>query len=83
MFDNLRDDASSFYEEDDSEFLFQEEKQDAPSTFDALPARPRKKMGRLLGMTDKQRFIIVVMLMIAVCTLGTMCLLVTGRMSLI
>lgn len=78
MFDNLRDDAnSSLYEEDDIE-LFPEEEVKAV----AAPSR-RKKEGKLLGMTSMQRFIIATMLMIAVCTLGTMCLLLTGRIGLI
>ena len=76
MFDNLRDDAnSSLYEEDDTE-LFPEE--------EAVSAAPRRKAdGKLLGMTSMQRFIIAMMLMIAVCTLGTMCLLLTGKVGLI
>jgi hypothetical protein len=80
MFDNLRDDASnSFYEEDDTE-LFPEENAVA-ATKAAAP--PRKPIGKLLGMTSIQRFIIAVMLMIAVCTLGAMCLLITGKIGLI
>ena len=78
MFDNLRDDASSpFYEEDDTE-LFPEEEVKAV----AAPPR-RKKEGKLLGMTSMQRFIIATMLMVAVCALGTMCLLLTGKIGLI
>ena len=78
MFDNLRDDAnSSLYEEDDAE-LFPEEEVKAVSA----PSR-RKKDSKLLGMTSMQRFIIAMMLMIAVCTLGTMCLLLTGKIGLI
>jgi len=34
-------------------------------------------------MTAIQRFIIAVMLMVAVCTLGAMCLLITGKIGLI
>jgi len=74
MFDNLRDDAeSSFYEEDtlppDEELI--------------VPPPKRKSSGKLLGMTPVQRFIIAVMLMVAVCTLGAMCLLLTGRIGLL
>ena len=79
MFDNLRDDASnSFYEEDDTE-LFPEE--NVATTTTAAP--PRKPIGKILGMTAIQRFIIAVMLMVAVCTLGAMCLLITGKIGLI
>ena len=74
MFDNLRDDAaSSFYEEDtlppDEELI--------------APAPKRKSGGKILGMTPVQRFVIAVMMMIAVCTLGAMCLLLTGKIGLI
>ena len=83
MFDNLREDASdSYYEEDDSNLFFEGEESTLATT-DAAPPPPRKKAGRLFGMTATQRFIIAVMLMVAVCTLGTMCLLITGKISLI
>jgi hypothetical protein len=73
MFDNLRDDAaSSFYEEDTQ-----------PPDEEAFVAAPkRKNSGKFLGMTPMQRLIIAVMLMIAVCTLGAMCLLLTGKIGL-
>ena len=78
MFDNLRDDASSsMYEEDDT--LFPEENAVA-----SVPVVPKRKAsGKFLGMTPMQRFIIALMLMIAVCTLGTMCLFLTGRIGLL
>ncbi len=72
MFDNLREQANSspFYEE---EAQFQQ----AAGT----PAPPpvRRSPGRLLGMTAIQRFVLVVMLMMIVCILGSMMLLVTGK----
>ena len=73
MFDNLRQQANEtpFYED---EAKFQQ------------PGRgsvpPHKSSGNLLlGMTATQRFIVAVMLLIAVCVLGSMCLLLTGRIS--
>jgi hypothetical protein len=73
MFDNLRDDAaSSFYEEDTQ----------PPDEEVHVSAPKRKNSGKFLGMTPVQRFIIAVMLMIAVCTLGVMCLLLTGKIGL-
>lgn len=69
MFDNLRNDASLF---DDSGFDFEEPAQDSP------PPKKRRR-GRFLGMTPIQRFIIAMMFMIAVCVLGTMVMLVTGK----
>jgi hypothetical protein len=73
MLDNLRDDAAaSFYEEDTQ----------PPEEVKAPPPR-RKSNEKLLGMTPIQRFILAVMLMIAVCALGTMCLLLTDKIGLI
>lgn len=74
MFDNLRDDAeASFYEEDTL----------PPDEELVVPAPKRKSSGKLLGMTPVQRFIIAVMLMVAVCTLGSMCLLLTGKIGIL
>jgi hypothetical protein len=72
MLDNLRDDATSkpFYE-DEAQFQ--------PA---AGMAAPRRSSARLLGMTAQQRFLIAVLLMLAVCSLGAMCLLVTGKIGL-
>jgi hypothetical protein len=74
MFDNLREDAatSSLYEE-------QAKFQPATGTrADPFMRRPTK----FLGMTSFQRFFLAVLLLLAVCTLGSMCLLVTGRIGL-
>jgi len=74
MLDNLRDDAaSSFYDE---ETLPPEE------AIAAVPPR-RRSNGKLLGMTPVQRFIIAMMLMVAVCASGTICLLLTNKIGLI
>ena len=74
MFDNLREQANSspFYEE---EAQFQQA---------ATPAPPvvRRTPGRLLGMTATQRFVLVVMLMLIICLLGSMALLITGKIVL-
>jgi len=69
MLDDLRGQSSSapFYEDDTS---FQR------------PAEGGRRSGRFLGMTAPQRFVIALMLMIAVCTLGSMCLLVTGKIGI-
>ncbi len=75
MFDNLREQANAtpFYEEE------------AQSSELGGIGAPRRKAagGPFLGMTAVQRFIVAIMLMIVVCVLGTVCLLVTGRISLI
>jgi hypothetical protein len=71
MIDNLREEASSkpFYEE---------EAQFKPAEI-STPARTN---GRFLGMTPMQRFIVALMLLFAVCALGSMCLLITEKISL-
>ena len=73
MFDNLRDQANStpFYED---EAQFQSVEQSNPTPF--------RISSRFLGMSPMQRFIIAVILMIMVCTIGAMFLLVTGRIGL-
>lgn len=76
MFDNLREQANStpFYEDED-----QFRKAEGLS---AAPPPRRIANGSFLGMSPGQRFIIAVMLLIAVCALGSMCLLITGKISL-
>jgi hypothetical protein len=74
MFDNLREDAAStpFYEEEESEKF-----QPAASTtpFFSVPSSSR----RILGMTGVQRFVIAFLFFMAVCLIGGMALLVTGK----
>ncbi len=75
MFDNLRDESdNSFYDEDEAKF------QPAAGT-PSKSTLGRSKSGRMMGMTAPQRFVIVFMLMIVVCILGSMCLLVTGKIG--
>jgi hypothetical protein len=75
MFDNLRNDSNS------SPFYDDEKAQVQPAAWTATPtARP--KSTKFLGMTAQQRFIIAFMMMIAVCVLGVMLLLITGRFGL-
>ncbi len=82
MFDNLRDDSSSsVFDKDASELFPVEEVENIPTTYSTNS--PSNKNGKLLGMTAMQRFIIVLMLMIAVSTLGAMCLLLTGKIGLV
>jgi ABC-type antimicrobial peptide transport system permease subunit len=73
MFDNLREQANAapFYE-DEAQFQSVEE----PASV-ATGAQDR-----FLGMSPIQRFIISVMLMMMVCTIGAMFLLVTGKIGL-
>ncbi len=73
MFDNLRDQANaSQFEENEAQFQ---------SVDDSVPGSPFSSE-RFLGMTSVQRFIISVIIMIMVCSVGAMFLLVTGKFGL-
>ena len=82
MFDNLRDSAdSSFYEEEPNDLY----KEPAPSSGKpkAAPKKRRKSSNaRFLGMTAQQRFILSLMLMFTVCIMGTLAMVLLGKMSL-
>ncbi len=75
MFDNLREQANStpFYE-DEAQF------RDTAGI--GSPPRRGSAGGRLMGTTPIQRFILAVMLFMAICALGAMCLLITGKIGL-
>lgn len=75
MFDNLRDSASSFYEEEPND-LYQE-----PEAKPAVRSK-RRKSARFLGLTAQQRFILSFLLMMTVCIAGTLAMFVLGKMSL-
>ncbi len=77
MFDNLRDSADAFYEEEPNELY----KEPAPQTYSPAPAQKRSGR-RFLGMTAMQRFILSLMILFTVCILGTFAMFVLGRMSL-
>ena len=70
MFDSLREEASKEFEE---EAKFQ------PGI--GTPSNGAAKSGSLFGMTAIQRFVIAVMLMVAVCVIGAMALLVMGKIG--
>lgn len=71
MFDNLRDDSSSTFSEE-NEAKYQP----------AAGYTGRSSSKRFLGMTSMQRFVIAVLLMMTVCVLGAMTLFVLGKMAL-
>jgi hypothetical protein len=71
MLDNLRDQAAS------SPF-FQEETPPEPPP-EQMVEPPKPKSDRLFGMTAVQRFVIVLMLFFAVCLIGAMFMLITGK----
>ena len=76
MFDNLRDSASNFYEEEPND-LYKE-----PEAKPAARSKRHKSNGKFLGMTAQQRFILSLMLMLTVCIMGTLVMFVLGKMSL-
>lgn len=84
MFDNLRDSAdSSFYEEEPND-LYKEPvpSGNKPAKAKSAPKKRRSNNARFLGMTAQQRFIVSLMLMFTVCMMGTVAMLVLGKMSL-
>lgn len=76
MFDNLREDAASSYDSEQPKPKAAKPIAGPAPTFNANP--PSR---RILGMTAQQRFILVFMLMIAVCVIGVMALFVTGKIG--
>ena len=70
MLDDLRDDSEDFdYLEDDQSDDYE---------YEAAPQAPEKLF---LGMTPPQRFVISVLLLFAVVIMGTLLLLVTGKIT--
>ena len=86
MFDNLRDFSDEPLYEDETNDLYKE-----PGDVDAMvsdaPAAPKakkkkRKSKKFLGLTAQQRFILSVMFMLTVCMVGTLAMLVLGKMSI-
>lgn len=81
MLDNLREDANSspFFDDDDElpDFLDddEQEKSAKPKTDSLAFLKP------IMVLTPVQRFILVALLFMTVCIIGSMFLLVTGRFS--
>jgi len=74
MFDDLRDSEKD-------QRSFEEAMGLAPALVASADAPRRKSSGGLFGLSAGQRLVIALLLLLAVCVLGTMCLLVTGRIS--
>ena len=80
MLDNLRDDADAspyFEDEEIPDFLEDEEEKEIKPKSD-----PFAFLKPVLDLTPLQRFIIAVLLFMAVCLIGSMVLLVFGRFSI-
>ena len=75
MLDNLRNQAS--FQPDD-----EPASEEQPLQRKQNPRRPRKSLDRALGMTAPQRFLLSVMLLVLVCLLGSMLLMITGKVVL-
>lgn len=71
MFDNLREEVSA------KPFLDEEEAKFQP----AAGTESSSRSIRILGMTAIQRFVLVFMLFMAVCVIGALFLLVTGKIG--
>jgi len=74
MLDNLREEASA------KPFLDEEEAKFQPAA--GTEAAVGRSSTRFLGMTAAQRFVIVFMLFLAVCIVGSLFLYVMGKVSL-
>ena len=72
MLDDLRNTASSGPEEPVAPEL-------VPS---GIPPVRQSSRGSFLGMTAAQRFVLVLMLFIMTCILGTFCLIITQKVAL-
>jgi hypothetical protein len=73
MFDNLREEASKPFYEEEAKF------QPAADTESSIFGAPSSR--RILGMTAVQRFVIAFMFFLAVCIIGAMALFVTGKIG--
>jgi hypothetical protein len=74
MFDNLRESEGDRKE-------FEEAMGFGPTATERSATPPRPAASGLLRTTPAQRLVLAILLLLAVCVLGTMCLLVTGRIS--
>lgn len=72
MLDDLRSSSGSPFAEDEEEPTF-EEQDDLGAPPPAEPAQP------FLGMTAPQRFVVMLLLLLAVCLIGTFLLILTGK----
>ncbi len=74
MLDNLREEISA------NPFLDEEEAKFQPAAGTVYTSSSRST--RILGMTALQRFVVVLMLFLAVCVIGSLFLFVMGKISL-
>ena len=74
MLDNLRNEASFTPDEEEPPELGQPE--------EPKPPKPHRSIDQITGTTGKQRLMLAVMLLVMVCLLGSILLLITGKVVL-
>jgi hypothetical protein len=74
MLDNLRSQASFTPDE--------EEPPEPGQPEEPKPPKPHRSFDQITGTTDKQRLLLAVMLLVMVCLLGSILLLITGKVVL-
>lgn len=79
MLDNLREDAANSFDEDKPGKAAPQV--EAPYTREEVAPAARHP-SRLFGMTSLQRFVIAFMLFLTVCIIGSMFLLIMGKISI-
>ncbi|GAB4539242.1 MAG: hypothetical protein Fur002_03990 [Anaerolineales bacterium] len=75
MFDDLRQEANSVYEESAAP------QAETPAAGAPQKAAQKKRSKLILGMTGPQRFVIAFMMTLMVCVIGFMFLLVMGKIG--
>ena len=74
MLDDLRNQAT--FQPDEEEPL------EPSQPEENKPRKPRRSIAQITGTTDKQRFLLAVMLFVMVCLLGAILLVLTGTVRL-
>jgi hypothetical protein len=74
MLDNLRNQASFTPDE--------EEPLEPGKPEEPKPPKPHRSIDQITGTTDKQRLMLALMLLVMVCLLGSIFLLITGKVIL-
>jgi len=82
MLENLRDESS--FQPDEEPAESEAKKKTKPLKKPKPPKQPRqhrphRSLDQITGMTALQRFVLAAMLLVMVCLLGTMMLLMTGK----
>ena len=79
MLENLRDESSFKPDEEPAESEAKKKTKPLKKPKTPRQSRPRRSLDQITGMTALQRFVLAAMLLVMVCLLGTMMLLMTGK----